>query len=72
MAERATALVSSRRQTVAAFEPSPAGATVHDDYEEALAADLPGGPRAGETLRLEGRTEFAFVDGRIAAVRSVS
>jgi hypothetical protein len=30
-----------------------------------LASDLPNGIRAGETLRLEGRSELGFRDGRI-------
>lgn len=72
LAEHATTLFSARRQTVTALDPSPAGATAYVDYEGTLAADLPGGLRAGQTLRLQGQTEFAFADGRISRIRDVS
>lgn len=72
LAEQATALFSSRRQTVTAFDPRGAGASVEVDYEGTLAADLPNGPSAGETLRLTGRSEFAFEDGRIIRITDIS
>ncbi|MEP0547057.1 MAG: nuclear transport factor 2 family protein [Rhodothermales bacterium] len=72
MAESATALFASRRQTVTAFDPSGAGASVEVDYEGALAADLPNGMAAGDTLRLAGRSEFEFADGRIVRIRDLS
>lgn len=72
LAEQATGLFSSRRQTVTAFDPSGAGASIAVAYEGVLAADLPNGPKAGETLRLAGRSEFAFADGQISRIRDVS
>ena len=72
MAEDATALFVSRRQTVTAFDPSGAGASVEVDYEGVLAADLPNGIAAGDTLRLTGRSEFEFADGRIVRIRDLS
>lgn len=72
LAEHAAQLFSSRRQTVTAFDPSGAGATVEVDYEGVLAADLPNGMQAGEALRLSGRSDFGFRDGLIAHIRDVS
>ena len=72
MAEQATALFSSRQQTVTAFEPDDSGASVDVDYEGVLASDLPNGMKAGETLRLAGRSEFEFEDGYISRLRDIS
>ena len=72
LAEQATALFSSRRQTVTAFRPSGSGTSVDVDYEGVLASDLPNGMEAGTTLRLTGRSEFEFEDGRISKIRDVS
>ena len=72
MAERATALFASRRQTVTAFRSDGAGASVDVDYTGVLASDLSNGMKAGETLRLAGRSEFEFEDGRISRIRDIS
>lgn len=72
LAERAAGLFSARRQTVTAFDPGGAGASADVDYEGVPASDLSGGPRAGETVRLAGRSEFEFADGRISRIRDVS
>lgn len=72
LAERGAQLFVSRRQTVTAFRSTNAGAVIDVDYEGVLASDLPNGMRAGETLRLAGRSEFAFADGRIARIRDLS
>jgi hypothetical protein len=37
-----------------------------------LASDLPNGMKAGETLRLNGRSEFTFCDGKIYRIKDVS
>lgn len=68
LAERAAALFASRRQTVTAFRSTEGGAVAEVDYEGTLAQSLPGGPAAGETIRLRGRAEFTFRDGRIVRV----
>lgn len=65
LAEQSQGLFSSRRQTVRAFESGKDEAVIEVAYEAVLAADLPNGMKAGETLRLDGRSEFAFRDGRI-------
>ena len=55
-----------------AFRQDDSGASIDVDYEGVLASDLPNGMRAGETLRLTGRSEFAFADGRIVSIRDIS
>lgn len=68
MAEQAKALFSSRCQTMKTFEADAEGAVITVAYEGVLACDLPNGMKAGETLRLEGRSAFAFRDGLIARI----
>jgi hypothetical protein len=41
-------------------------------YEAVLAQDIPDGPRAGDTLPLQGRTVFGFRDGAISTIEDYS
>jgi ketosteroid isomerase-like protein len=68
LAEQSKQLFSSRQQTVTSFESRGDHAVVDVAYEAVLAMDLPNGMKAGETLRLEGRSEFVFRDGRICGL----
>jgi hypothetical protein len=65
LAEQSKGLFSSRNQTLRAFESDGDKAVIEVAYEAVLAVDLPNGMKAGETLRLDGRSEFVFRDGRI-------
>ena len=65
LAEHAATLFTSRRQTIRRYLPTAQGAVVEIDYEGVLAADLGPELRAGETLRLAGRSTFEIRDGRI-------
>jgi GNAT superfamily N-acetyltransferase/ketosteroid isomerase-like protein len=71
LAERARALFSSRRQVVTGLVLSGDTATADIDFEGVPAVDLPGGPKAGEALRLRGRSEFVFRDGRIFRITDI-
>jgi ketosteroid isomerase-like protein len=66
LAERAASLFTRRRQTVVDYGRDGEGAWITIDYEGELAADLGPGMRAGDTLRLTGRSTFEFRDGAIA------
>ena len=66
LAERAATLFRSRRQTVREYGAEGERAWITVDYEGVLAADLGPGMRAGDTLRLTGRSTFRFSDGLIA------
>ena len=65
LAERAVTLFSSRRQTVREYSMEGERAWITVDYEGVLAADLSPDLRAGDTLRLAGRSAFTFRDGLI-------
>lgn len=68
LAERAATLFASRRQAIRRYVPEAEGASVEIDYEGVLAADLGPSLRAGDTLRLAGRSTFRIRDGRIVRI----
>ena len=65
VAEQSKGMFVSRHQEITRFQSSTDTAGADIRYEGVLACDLPNGTKAGETLRLEGRSEFRFRDGRI-------
>ena len=65
LAEYAATLFRSRRQTVRDYGADGDRAWITVDYEGELAADVGPGLRAGDVLRLTGRSTFAFRDGLI-------
>jgi hypothetical protein len=46
--------------------------TVENDYEGVLKAGIPNGPKAGETLKLKGKSVFRFRDGSIDSLADFS
>lgn len=70
-AEQSKGLFISRRQTVTKFWTNNDRAFIELDYEGVLASDLPNGMKAGESLRLTGRSEFTFRDGRIYRITDI-
>ena len=65
LAEQSKALFVSRCQKVLYFESAGARATVGIAFEGMLRADLPNGLKAGDVLKLEGKSVFDFQDGLI-------
>lgn len=65
LAEESKRLFSWRKQRVLKYEPNDDGASIEVDYTGTLAADLPNGMKAGQTIRLKGQSEFVFRDGKI-------
>ncbi|MBW2536076.1 MAG: nuclear transport factor 2 family protein [Deltaproteobacteria bacterium] len=59
---------SSRRQTVTSCEIEGDRATVYIDYEAVLAQDMAKGPKAGERIAFQGRSDITFRDGKIATL----
>lgn len=72
LAQQSLQLFARRRQRLTAFQVEGERASANIDFEAVLAADLPSGLRAGETMRLTGRSEFAFRDGRIVRIDDFS
>ena len=65
LAEESKALFSSRSQTITAYKFEPHSVTVDIDYKGVLRVDLPDGPKAGQMLKLRGKSVFRFRDGLI-------
>jgi ketosteroid isomerase-like protein len=72
MAEASKKYFSSRRQTITAFTADGDKASIEVAFEAVPALDLPNGAKAGRTLRLNGRSEFAFRDGKISSITDIS
>jgi ketosteroid isomerase-like protein len=68
LAEYAAGVFETRRQTATAFAIEDDRATVEVMYEGVPSADLPNGMKAGEVVRLQGRTHFEFRDGKISRI----
>jgi len=72
LAEQSKRLFASRKQTITKFEHGAEGALVEIAYTGVLPEDLPSGKKGGETLRLTGRSEFEFRDGKICRLSDYS
>jgi ketosteroid isomerase-like protein len=72
LAEQAKGLFLSRKQTATHFESFDDQASIDVDYIGVLAIDLPNGLKKGETLKLSGRSEFSFRDGKIYKITDIS
>ena len=65
MANTTKSLFSSRRQQFTNFDASGQTATVKIEFEGVLASDLTNGMKAGEVVKLTGRSRYQFRDGKI-------
>jgi ketosteroid isomerase-like protein len=72
LAEKSSELFRSRKQKILTFWSNADQASIAVAFEGVLASDLPNRMKAGETLRLNGRSEFTFCDGKIYRIKDVS
>ncbi len=72
LAEHSNNMFSLRKQTLTRFALHDNQALIEVDFEGVLATDLPNGMKKGETLRLTGRSEFTFHDGKINRITDIS
>ena len=72
LADQSKGMFSMRKQTITSFETKDDQVFIGIDYEGVLASDFPNGMKAGEILRLNGRSEFAFRDGKIYRITDIS
>lgn len=68
VAEHAKGLFSERVQRVTSLTFSQDGATAEIDFHGRLAQDIPGGPKAGSVIELNGVCEFTFGSDRISKI----
>lgn len=68
LAEQSRNLFTEREQCLTALREWPDRAVAGIAFRGVLAADIPGGPKAGTVIELEGKSEFAFRDGLITRI----
>lgn len=71
-AEQAATVFSERKQTIKSFTHHDDDTEVELDYYAVLAVDLPDGLKAGEELRLQGRSIFTFAGNKIVQLTDIS
>lgn len=68
LARASAAALSARRQSVRSAVVTPERVAVDLDFEATVAADLPNGWKAGQTIALRGVSFFEIRDGLIAGI----
>ncbi|MCC2547326.1 nuclear transport factor 2 family protein [Hymenobacter sp. BT175] len=71
-AEQARQYFSQREQRVTNWQVAGNRVEVLLDYTGVAAIDFPNGLKAGDTLRLQGKSVFKFANGRIIAIDDIS
>lgn len=71
-ANQAKTLFSQRQQTITNIQFGEQEVTIQIDYEGTLAQDLPNGLKAGETIKLNGRSVFRFKENKISEIQDIS
>ncbi|WP_256993110.1 nuclear transport factor 2 family protein [Paenibacillus sp. SSG-1] len=72
LAEKAAALFSTRHQTILELREIGGRFETDIDYTGVLASDLPDGVKAGDTIRLQGRSVFTVRDGKLSLIEDYS
>lgn len=72
LASKSKQVFSSRHQRATSFRFDADSTTVEVAFEAVLAVDLPNGKKAGEKIRLDGRTDFEFKDGKLSRITDFS
>lgn len=72
LAEKAATLFSTRHQTILELREINGRIEADMDYTGVLASDLPDGVKAGDTIRLQGRSVFTVKDGKLSLIEDYS
>lgn len=72
LAEQSAKLFSQRSQTAREIKVSGNIAEIKVDYEAILAVDLPNGMKAGDVLKLQGKSVFHIEDGKLIVIEDYS
>jgi len=72
MAEQSKQLFSSRHQSITSYEEDGETVQVGIKFEAVLAADLPNGAKAGDSINLKGQSVFTFRDGKLWRITDYS
>lgn len=71
LAEKGKSLFSSRKQQITKLVDEGEFISIDVSYHAVVAVDLPNGLKPGETLSLNGRTEFSFDNGKISLIKDI-
>lgn len=72
LAEQSKKVFSSRNQKITGINLDDDKIVVEIAFEGMLASDLPNGMKTGAALRLNGHSEFSFLDGKIIRINDIS
>jgi len=72
LAEQSVKIFSQRSQTIKQITINDDKAEIEVDYEGTLAMDLPNGLKAGETIKLKGKSDFSMKDGKLLMIEDYS
>jgi hypothetical protein len=72
LAAESKSLFSFRQQDITSLSFIESRVTAAIDFEAVLAVDFPNGMKAGDSLRLAGRSEFEFIDGKLSKITDIS
>lgn len=72
LAEQSIQVFSQRRQVIKNITFTGDKAVVDIDYEGVLSSDLPNGLKAGETLKLQGKSIFQMKDKKLILIEDHS
>ncbi|WP_433942998.1 nuclear transport factor 2 family protein [Paenibacillus sp. SN-8-1] len=72
LSEKSAQMFSSRCQTITSYIAIDDKAEVQIDYEGVLAADLPNGMKAGDKIRLQGKSVFQIKDDKLVLIEDYS
>lgn len=65
---QAKTLFKSRNQEILKYNFKKDSASIAVDFEGVLNADIPNGPKAGEKLKMKGKSVFKFKDSKIISL----
>lgn len=68
LARQTVSFFKTRSQSLRSLRISGEKAVAEIDFSAVLKRDIPGGPRAGEKIELQGTSEFLFKDGLIRSI----
>ena len=69
---QAKAIFKDRKQKIDSIEFNKEKTIINISYQGVLAIDLPNGLKAGQSLILEGKSEFCFKDNKISELTDIS
>lgn len=72
LAQQSLSLFSERHQVIESFEIQGSQAVASIAFSAVVANDLANGLRKGQSLKLSGRSEFEFKDGKISKITDIS